>query len=284
LAAGLGPGADPLQRSRRCVVVGLPGPQRLAALHRRVCDFVGPSGSAVRCEGSLAVHLRGPPCSWVRCDSPSGLAGVATCAHGSSTGPEASRTSPPTVSCGKFPSQRDVAHGLPFAFPTMIRPSACAAARISSSCSVCPFGQPDLSWGCPKIAPPSGSPAESTPRSGLPCTEVHGFSGRSERCCPRARARSAHVPTSPFLRPRRFLPRQAAGVLHPAPIVGFGSFRDPSALASWSFPAPRSCPPKPCSPMRATPPAHARVAAVRHRVAVADRAFTEPLAPSLLVV
>ena len=141
-----------------------------------------------------------------------------------------------------------------------------------------------LSWGCPKIAPPSRSPAESTPRSGLPCTEVQGFSERSERFCPRALARPAHVPTSPFLRPRRFFPRQAAGVLHPAPIVGFGSFHQASALASASFPAPRSCPPKPCSPMRATPPAHAVVAAVRHRVAVADRAFTEPLAPSLLVV
>jgi len=95
--------------------------------HRRVCDFVGPSGSVQRCEGSLAVHLRGPPCSWVRLDSLRGLAGVATCARSSSTGPEASRTSPLGVSCGKFPSQRDVAHGLPFAFPTSIHSSACAA-------------------------------------------------------------------------------------------------------------------------------------------------------------
>jgi len=141
-----------------------------------------------------------------------------------------------------------------------------------------------LSWGCPKIAPPSRSPDESTPRSGLPCTEVQGFSGRSERSCLRTLVRPAHVPTSPFLRPRRFLPRQAAGVLHPAPIVGFGSFPDASALASTPFPAPRSCPPKPCSPMRATPTAHALVAAVRHREAVADLTFTEPLASSLLVV
>jgi len=164
----------------------------------------------------------------------------------------------------------------PFSFRRRVNLVVLASPPLRAACS--------LSWGCPKIAPPSRSPVESTPRSGLPCTEVHSFSGRSERFCPRALARPAHVPTSPFLRPRRFLPRQAAGVLHPAPIVGFGSFRDASALASTSFPAPHSCPPKPCSPMRATPPAHAVVAADRHRVAVADPAFTDPLAPSLLVV
>lgn len=238
----------------------------------------------MRCEGSLAVHLRGPPCSWVRCDSPCGLAGVATCARGSSSGPEASRTSPPAVSCGKFPSQHHLAHGLPFAFPTRIHPSACAAVRISSSSSVHPCGRTDHSPGVVQRSPLHRDPLPSRLPAPVCMYRSTRFSGRSERCCPRARTRSAHVPTSPFLRPRRFLPRQAAGVLHPAPIVGFGSFRDPSALASWSFPAPRSCPPKPCSPIRATPPAHACVAAVRHRVAVADRAFTEPLAPSLLVV
>lgn len=80
-----------------------------------------------------------------------------------------------------------------------------------------------------------------------------------------------------------FLPPDA-GVLHPAPILGFGPFRPASALASATLPAPQSRPSKSSSPGEATRPAHAHRAAARHTPAVASRRFTEPLTASFFVV
>lgn len=140
-----------------------------------------------------------------------------------------------------------------------------------------------LSWGCPKIASPSGSLPESLPRLVPPFAFAPDSPRRSERSCPGALAPPARLPTSPFSRPRRLSPPLAAGMLHPAPILRFGPFRSGSALASPSFPVPRSCPPKLRSSPRATRTVHTLPAADRHRRAVADTPFTGPLAPSFLV-
>jgi len=84
---------------------------------------------------------------------------------------------------------------------------------------------------------------ESTPGPG-PAPHLRG---------PRPGAFEAGVATAlsrdpPSFRPRRlydlagFLLLQAAGVLHPAPILGFAAFPSASALASASFPAARFLP------------------------------------------
>ncbi len=103
-----------------------------------------------------------------------------------------------------------------------------------------------LSWGCPKISPPPGLLTESTP-------------GNVAVSVGMARARRHPRSALAVFTASTVYSSGSCRDLHPAPVMGFGTFprasTGPTACAihptALRFPAPRSCPSKPFSPATA---------------------------------
>jgi hypothetical protein len=236
-----------------------------------------------RCRGSLAVHRGGPPCPSMRGREATGLAGCS---------PTRSLHHTRTGDFEDLTCRGELGTCIP-------NHLACRLRRLLSratSSSGPPFASSSTSrWMSRRRWPRSPGVVQRLP--------LHRFSCRSPRVVdtpPRSRAagspygagvavalarRPPWVPTSSSgYDLAGFFLLQTAGVLHPAPILGFGPFHLAAALAPATLPAPRSRPPKPCSPREATRPAHARRAAARHAIPVAGSRFTEPLTASSFAV
>jgi len=235
-----------------------------------------------RCRGSVAVHLGGPPCPWMRCPWARGLAGFHLRATTTDFGPGTSRTSP---ALGVWELS------FPFASPVVF--AAASPVRLLLATSAAPLPPPRGGARCPlrrallglfKDRLSIGSHAGVPVRGSVP-TIARRFDAFRGGVASALARRPPWVPTSSFdYDLAGFFLLLVAGVLHPAPILGFGAFYPASALASAALPAPLSRPSKLCSPREAARHAHACLAAARHAPAVASVRFTEPLAASSFAV
>lgn len=91
-----------------------------------------------RCRGSVAVHLGGPPCPWVRCPWARGLAGFHLRATSTDLGPGTSRTSP---ALGVWELS------FPFASPVVF--AAASPVRLLLATSAAPLPPPRGGARCP---------------------------------------------------------------------------------------------------------------------------------------
>ena len=170
----------------------------------------------------------------------------------------------------------------------------CRLSRATASCDLRGPAPPTSRWGALPASSCSPGVVQRSPLHRFPCRSPRSWR-RNCACAPirclRGGVASAlarrppWVPTSSFgYDLAGFFLLLVAGVLHPAPILGFGSFHPASALASAALPAPLSRPSKLCSPREAARHAHACPAAARQAPAVASVRFTEPLAASSFAV
>lgn len=235
-----------------------------------------------RCRGSVAVHLGGPPCPSVRWMLASRTRRLSPTRDAHIIGPETSRTSPAP---GNWELSFSIASPVVFA--------AASPVRLLLATSAVPLLPPRSGARCPLRRALLGLFKDRLSIGSHARVPVRGCESALARRLVAVGAGVASalarlppwVPTSSFgYDLAGFFLLLVAGVLHPAPILGFGSFHTVSALTSTALPAPLSRPTKPFSPREAAWPAHARPAAARQAPAVASLRFTEPLAASSFAV
>jgi len=174
-----------------------------------------------------------------------GLDRLSAFAPSAPRGSGASRTFFTVSVIGSVSFAVDDSPGLPLILRSSV--SSCRSTFPPACAGLSPTGC--LSWGCPKIASPSGSLLESSPRLGLLRARALGSPRRSERGLPGALAPPARLPTSLFVQPRRFPPPRSCQGVAPGPdpevrTVSLTTRLSPHRRSSARVPALRSLLPR----------------------------------------
>jgi hypothetical protein len=240
-----------------------PAGSRLAGEPRRSTSRIAPCG-APRCIVRVGVTAPWPftVAALRALDRPPGSCRLASCspAHNHRLSTWTFEDLAVTGAEWEIPFSRPLRlHGLPATFPVLTGKWETTSCVPCDRVAAFPVARIDvrptyLSWGCPKIAPPSASPVESTPRSGdrIVRDGVASSLARSARPCSALAAGTASAVCS-SAGCRHVASGADHGVQHVSVHRSVGSRRPPG-----DFPALLSCPSKLFSLLTATRTSRAR--------------------------